>query len=99
MDEGAEYGIAAGRGWRAQMLRLEAGMVMGEFEYDLETSPWEASLGWVVDLNKKEFHGREAVLELRDERPGRLVSVVLESVARTPRPARSSRRWRDDRRM
>jgi aminomethyltransferase len=78
MDAGAEWrmrpvGVAA-----IMMIRLEGGMVMGEFEYDENTSPWEAGLGWAVDLEKGDFRGRDAVIRLREERPGRIMSVVLE---------------------
>jgi aminomethyltransferase len=78
MEAGAEYGMRPVGVAAVMMIRLEAGMVMGEFEYDEDTSPWEASLGWAVDLEKGEFRGRDAVIKLRDERRGRIVSVVLE---------------------
>jgi len=78
MEAGTQYGIRPVGVAAIMMIRLEAGMVMGEFEYDATVSPWEASLGWAVDLEKGEFRGREAVIRLRDERPGRLVSVVLD---------------------
>jgi len=52
--------------------------MLSEFEHDENTSPWEAALGWAVDLEKGDFRGRDAVIKLRDERPGRIVSVVLE---------------------
>ncbi|HWI22972.1 MAG TPA: glycine cleavage T C-terminal barrel domain-containing protein, partial [Baekduia sp.] len=79
ISEGAQYGIRPVGVGAVMMLRIEAGMIMGELDYDQGTSPWEATLGWAVDLEKGEFQGREAVLKLRDERPGRIVSVVLES--------------------
>jgi aminomethyltransferase len=78
MEAGAEYGMRPVGVAAIMMIRLEAGMVMGEFEYDEDTSPWEASLGWAVDLDKGDFRGRDAVIKLRDERPGRIISVVLE---------------------
>jgi aminomethyltransferase len=78
MEAGAQYGMLPVGVAAIMMIRLEAGMVMGEFEYDATVSPWEASLGWAVDLDKGEFRGREEVIRLRSERPGRLVSVVLE---------------------
>ncbi len=43
MEAGAEYGIRPVGVAAIMMVRLEAGMVMGEFEYDETTSPWEAS--------------------------------------------------------
>lgn len=77
-DAGAEYGIRPVGAAAIMMVRIEAGMVMGEVEYDGETSPWECSLGWAVDLDKGDFRGRDAVARLRDERTDRVVSVVLD---------------------
>ena len=68
MEAGAEYGLRPVGVGAVMMIRLEAGMVMGEFEYDETISPWEASLGWAVDLDKGDFRGRDAVVRLRDER-------------------------------
>jgi aminomethyltransferase len=78
MDAGSEWGMRPVGVAAIMMIRLEGGMVMGEFEYDEETTPWEAGLGWAVDLDKGDFRGRDAVIRLRDERPGRIMSVVLE---------------------
>jgi aminomethyltransferase len=78
IDAGAEFGIKPTGVAAIMMVRLEAGMVMGEFEYDATTSPWECGLGWAVDLEKGDFRGRDAVLALRDLRRVRLTSVVLE---------------------
>lgn len=67
-------GVAA-----VMMIRIEAGMIMGDgLEYDATVSPWECGLGWAVDLDKGDFRGREATLRLRDERTARLASVVLD---------------------
>jgi aminomethyltransferase len=78
LDAGARYGIRPVGVAAIMMIRIEAGMMMGEFEYDATVSPWEAGLGWTVDLDKDAPRGRDAALRLRDERPGRIVSVVLE---------------------
>lgn len=47
-------------------LRLEAGMALYGHELSIDTSPFEAGLGWVVRLNK-EFVGRDALQSLADE--------------------------------
>jgi aminomethyltransferase len=78
MDVGAEFGMRPVGVAAIMMIRLEGGMVMGEFEYDEDTSPWEAALGWAVDLEQGDFRGRDAVTRLREERKGRIVSVILE---------------------
>lgn len=76
--EGEQYGITPVGVAAIMMVRIEAGMVMGEFEYDETISPWEASLGWAVDLEKGDFRGRDTTVRLRDERRGRIVSVILD---------------------
>ncbi len=58
--------------------RTEAGFVMGGFEYDRTTLPYECSLGWTLDLDKGDFQGRDALLAKKDSAPTRLVTVVLE---------------------
>jgi aminomethyltransferase len=78
MEAGAPYGLRPVGAAAIMMVRIEAGMVMGEVEYDEQTSPWECRLGWAVDLGKGDFRGREAVVGLRDERTDRVVSVVLD---------------------
>lgn len=78
VDAGTRYGIRPVGVAAIMMIRIEAGMVMGEFEYDATISPWEAALGWTVDLDKETLRGRDAAIRLRDERPGRIVSIVLE---------------------
>jgi aminomethyltransferase len=78
MEVGAPLGLRPVGAAAIMMIRIEAGMVMGEVEYDRATSPWECALGWAVDLDKREFRGRDAVIRLRNERTDRLVSVVLE---------------------
>jgi aminomethyltransferase len=78
IEAGAEFGARPVGVLTILTVRLEAGMIMGEFEYDESVSPWEASLGWAVDLDKGGFQGRDAALRLREERSGRLISVVLE---------------------
>ena len=60
------------------MLRIEAGLIMGEgLEYDSTVSPFECGLGWAIDFDKGDFHGREALIALEDSAPMRLVTVRL----------------------
>lgn len=60
------------------MLRIEAGMVMGDgLEYDNTVCPFECGLGCAVDFHKPTFRGREALLELRESAANRLVTVRL----------------------
>jgi aminomethyltransferase len=61
------------------MVRIEAGLVFGGYEFDDQVDPLEAGLGFTVDLRGEEdFTGRTA-LEERKEHPQRvLVGLELE---------------------
>lgn len=78
-DAGTSEGLLpCGLGAR-DTLRLEAGMPLYGNELDLDTTPYDAGLGWVVKLDRDgDFVGREA-LQARAARPGsrRLVGLVL----------------------
>jgi aminomethyltransferase len=52
-------------------LRLEMGMPLYGHEIDGSTTPLEAGLGWVVDLAKPSFIGRDALLAQRAAGPSR----------------------------
>lgn len=53
-------------------LRFEACMPLYGHEINAQTNPLEARLGWVISW-EKEFVGREALLKVKLERPGRLL--------------------------
>lgn len=67
LDAGA---APAGLGAR-DTLRTEAGFALYGHEIDRSTQPFEARLGWVVDLNKPSFNGREALARLKAAGPAR----------------------------
>ena len=46
-------------------LRLEAGMMLYGHDMDTHTNPFEAGLGWLVDLEKDDFIGKNALLEIK----------------------------------
>lgn len=46
-------------------LRLEAGMLLYGNDMDATTNPFEAGLGWLVDLESRDFVGREALLRIK----------------------------------
>jgi len=46
-------------------LRLEAGMMLCGQDMDTGTNPFEAGLGWLVDLEKGDFIGKSALLEIK----------------------------------
>jgi len=46
-------------------LRLEAGMLLCGQDMDSSTNPFEADLGWLVHLDRDDFVGRKALLEIK----------------------------------
>ena len=46
-------------------LRLEAGMLLSGQDMDTSTNPFEAGLGWLVDIDKGDFIGKSALLEIK----------------------------------
>jgi len=62
LDVGGSQGLTpAGLGAR-DTLRLEAAMALYGHEIDLETTPLEAGLNWVVKLGSGDFLGRDALV-------------------------------------
>ncbi len=49
-------------------LRLEAGMLLYGQDMDTSTNPFEAGLGWLVEMDNRDFIGKSALLE--SERQG-----------------------------
>jgi aminomethyltransferase len=60
-------GAAAGLGCR-DTLRLEAGMPLYGHELNEDINPFQAGLGYAVDLENRSFPGRDALLKLRDKK-------------------------------
>ena len=79
---GAAFGIAD-VGYRAiDRLRLEKGYVYWSTDVTPDTTPWEAGLGWRVNLNKGDFCGRAALVAQQDAGvTQRLCTFTLESMA------------------
>ena len=53
--------------------RLEAGLRLYGNDMDEQTNPYQAGLGWTVKLNKGDFTGREALLEVKEKGPDRVL--------------------------
>lgn len=61
-------------------LRTEAGFALYGHDIDRTTNPYEARLGWVVNLNKEGFVGRSALARIKETGPSRrLVGLNVES--------------------
>ena len=66
-------------------LRLEVGYPLYGFELDLEHSPLESRLGWVIDLGKDEFIGREAIAALKEHGTERILVGLVGDKRTVPR--------------
>lgn len=63
-------------------LRLEAAMRLSGQDIDESTNPIEAGLQWAVKLDKGDFVGRDALLEIRAAGPGRaLIGLEMDGRA------------------
>ncbi|MEP6893430.1 MAG: DUF1989 domain-containing protein [Gaiellaceae bacterium] len=61
------------------MLRIEAGLVFAGYEFDDQTDPFEAGIGFTVTAGKEDdFVGKEALAERREHRQRGLVGLELE---------------------
>ncbi len=59
-------------------LRLEAALALYGHDIDESTTPWQAGLGWAVDLDH-EFRGRDALLQSKEATELRLACIVAEA--------------------
>lgn len=82
MEAGRPHGIA-NVGYRAiDRLRLEKGYLYWSTDITPDTTPWEAGLGWRVDLGKKDFCGKSALVAQKAAGVTRkLCTFTLESMA------------------
>ncbi len=58
-------------------LRLEAALALHGHEIDETTTPWEAGLGWAVEL-EHDFRGKEALVKKKEQTTRRLACVVAD---------------------
>jgi aminomethyltransferase len=66
-------------------LRTEAGFALYGHDIDRTTNPYEARLGWVVNLAKPDFVGREALARIKSEGPSRKLVGLRVGVGGVPR--------------
>jgi aminomethyltransferase len=60
------------------MLRIESGLVFAGYEFDDQTDPFEAGIGFTVALSKNEdFIGREALVRRKEHPQKKLVGLEL----------------------
>ena len=81
MKAGADLGVQSCSAAALMMARVEAGMIMGELEYDHTVSPYECRMGWAVDLEKGPWLGPDALKARKDLDTGRVVTVRVDGDA------------------
>jgi aminomethyltransferase len=74
----------AGLGAR-DTLRTEAGFALYGHDIDRTTNPFEARLGWVVNLHKPGFIGRDALARIKAEGPSRRLVGLSVAAGGVPR--------------
>jgi sarcosine oxidase subunit alpha len=65
MDAGAAFGITPVGSETSGVLRIEKGYISAGAEGDGITTPFDAGMGWVVDLNKPDFVGKRSLVRDR----------------------------------
>jgi aminomethyltransferase len=81
----AANAVPCGLGAR-DTLRTEAGFALYGHEIDRSTNPYEARLGWVVNLPKPHFVGREALARIKASGPQRKLVGLRVAAGPVPRP-------------
>ena len=81
-DAGREHGIVD-IGYRSiDTMRMEKGYLYWSTDITPDTTPWEAGLGWRVNLQKGDFLGRDALVAQKETGVARkLCTFTLESAA------------------
>ena len=66
-------------------LRLEMGYCLYGNDIDQTTNPIEAGLGWITKTDKGNFIGRDAILKMKQEGPGRKLVAMISDEKTFPR--------------
>jgi aminomethyltransferase len=81
----SENAMPCGLGAR-DTLRTEAGFALYGHDIDRATNPYEARLGWVVNLSKESFIGQQALSHIKTEGPRRRLVGLEVAAGGVPRP-------------
>ncbi len=66
-------------------LRLEMGYCLYGNDIDQTTNPIEAGLGWITKTDKGNFIGKDAILKMKQEGPGRKLIAMISDEKTFPR--------------
>lgn len=78
-EAGQEFGIAPLGLEALDMLRIEAGLIFAHYEFDDQTDPFEAGIGFAVPLKTKtaDFIGKAALIARKEHPRHRLVGLDI----------------------
>lgn len=79
-QEGQQYQIAPMGFDALDMLRIEAGLIFAEHEFNAQTNPFEAGIGFTTPLKTKEddFIGKQAIQNQNPASRHKLMGLILE---------------------
>ncbi len=78
MEAGAPFGITPLGLDALDMLRIESGLIFAGYEFDDQVDPFEAGIGFTVNLDTEDdFVGRAALVERKAHPQRRLVGLEL----------------------
>jgi len=80
MQAGEPHGVAPLGLEALDMLRIESGLIFANYEFDDQTDPYEAGIGFTVPLKSKndDFIGRDALQKRKDNPQRKLVGLELD---------------------
>ncbi len=80
-EAGQKYGLKPMGLEALDMVRIEAGLIFANYEFDSETDPFEAGIGFTVPLKSKadDFIGRAALIERKDHPRRKLVGLEIDA--------------------
>ncbi|WP_088288150.1 aminomethyltransferase family protein [Kineosporia sp. A_224] len=87
-DTGADIGARPFGAAALMMCRIEAGMIMGELEYDHTVTPYECRMGWALDFDKGPWLGKNALRAKKGTVRGRVVTVQIDAAPEAAEGAR-----------
>ena len=80
MEAGREFDITPMGLDALDLVRVEAGLIFANYEFDDQTDPFEAGIGFTVPLKSKEddFIGKESLIERKANPQRKLVGLEIE---------------------
>lgn len=80
-NAGQKYGLKPMGLEALDMVRIEAGLIFAHYEFDSETDPFEAGIGFAVPLKSKQddFIGREALIQRKEHPRRKLVGLEIDA--------------------